>query len=353
MTRSIQPVSGRVYADPHESFDATHLFARTTETVKERDGFRHGYFHKCLSRNRRTAESLIRRLDLKPGSRVMDLACGTAWFAWLMAELGMDSHACDFFAPEYFPESIRTRIRYSTADLFVPWTGETEFDLVFLRGLTNEHRAKTFPPEHWDPFLHNLARMVGDLGAVYWVLMRSPRTLADFDRLASRHFPHREYRNSGYCSATLSLKPLPPPSPGVNLPVAVTEECCRHVFENLEQNDRGRIARGVYLILNELFRSIAFDFSIPFYVAEIPVAGDYFEVALRQHGFLREGGLGRVKKEERCVVICGEQTPVSPSEFPLAAFCKVSPARLVSAWLNCPDVFVGLHDFRPSPAFFP
>lgn len=339
--RMSMPKQGHFYKTLHENFDAVRAYAEGTERVKEQDGFRYAYFYRCLNRNTRFAQSMVETYGLLPGSRVVDIACGTGWMAYLMAELGLESHACDFFSEDYFPPEIKAKVRYFQADMFEPMATTAPYDFVFLRGLTNEHRANDFDLSTWRVLFENLERLADAEGVIYWIMMCGAGKIRAFDQTAAQFFPHRRYRISGYHAAILSKKPIPDKKLVPPCPQDQSAEIASNVFADLERNDRYRLARGVYAILNEAFAAIGYDFTRSIAVHNIPLAHKYFDWAVRQRSFIKHVGLEGIDDNNTdALILCGDQEVRPLSErFSGAQLFPIGYSRLLDAWVNCPDFF--------------
>jgi hypothetical protein len=256
--------------------------------------------------------------------------------AFLMAEHGLESHACDFFAPSYFPPELTSKVQYFKADILDRLDVGSTYDLVFLRGLTNEHRVAEFDVADWGVFFDNLRRLAGPEGFVYWVMMGRATRIRRFDQAIKPFFPQRRYRFSSYHAAILSQRSLPEPK---RIPLICPEgqvaDVAEWVFRDLQQNDGQRLMRGVFSILNEAYSAADYDFSLPVVLHEIPLAQRYFQTAL--HRRVRLVSLERLEPSTQALILCGNGDRLSQTN---AVIRRVGHAELLNAWNNCEEFFV-------------
>jgi hypothetical protein len=208
--------------------------------------------------NREWLLQLYRRLQLKPGARVLDMGCGGIWTSLAARDAGLEPWGCDLADDGYFA-SISDWFRYFRADMADLQPLPAKFDLIFMRGvqLLAYARDLDFKGRELSKLRDRILDGLCDTGAIFiehysngsgrW---KTPNdfahtTMADLHEWLGRHFPHVEYSRSCYVSMLASRKPLTDPWRANHPPDVSDDKALAMVWQRL----RGQLDPLSYLLL--------------------------------------------------------------------------------------------------------
>ena len=131
------------------------------------DFYRQGDFKSYSTPERFFISSLIRKFRLKPGTKIIDVGCGTGKYSNLLTKFGMKTLGIDIsdeairHAQDRYPQS-----RFKVADVTQSDIEQNSYDVIFCSGLSlfNEENLDTLLP-----FMDYLLKVLKNSGLFIFV----------------------------------------------------------------------------------------------------------------------------------------------------------------------------------------